>query len=248
MQQTGEAQTSRLLYVLLAIGGGLFGAHNFYADRKRMAIFQLLLTVLSCGLLAGITFLTVLFDIFCYDPQMKIFHKKRCGLALCAFLLPLFLLLGGGYALYQHDRKKHCLSNICDISFALSAYAADYQGQFPKGDNDSGLLELELRAEQLFCPVEKERRYVYLGGANQKMGRCPIFFELPGGHNKNKTYVIYASGILQELDLSDSKTIQDILTHLEKEAETEEIANFLRSKKQLWSKSKKHPLPDIARP
>ena len=66
MHSTGQVQTSRLLYILFAIGGGLFGAHNFYAARKKMALFQLLLTVLSCGLLAGITLLTVFFDIFCY--------------------------------------------------------------------------------------------------------------------------------------------------------------------------------------
>lgn len=54
MQRTG-AQKSRVLAGILGILVGMFGIHNFYLGYNGKAIAQLLLTVLSCFILSGIS-------------------------------------------------------------------------------------------------------------------------------------------------------------------------------------------------
>lgn len=54
---------SRLIYILLAIFLGGLGIHNFYAGRMGSAVAQLLITLLSCGILSLITLIWVIIDI-----------------------------------------------------------------------------------------------------------------------------------------------------------------------------------------
>lgn len=36
--------------------------------------------------------------------------------------------------------------------------------------------------------------YVYLGGANREQVECPVAFELPGNHARNRVNILYADG------------------------------------------------------
>lgn len=54
---------SRLIYILLAIFLGGLGIHNFYAGRMGSAVAQLLITLLSCGILSIITWIWAIIDI-----------------------------------------------------------------------------------------------------------------------------------------------------------------------------------------
>jgi TM2 domain-containing membrane protein YozV len=51
----GQGQTSRLVYILLAIFLGLFGIHNFYAGRYGSGIAQLLINMVLMPILGLIT-------------------------------------------------------------------------------------------------------------------------------------------------------------------------------------------------
>lgn len=242
MRETAAEKNSRLLYILLAIGGGLFGAHNFYAGRRKWAVFQLLLTVLSFGLLGGITFLTVLTDIFCFFPETGEFRKRRLFPFTAVILLLFALPALGIYALYRHEQKEQCFFNIANIGFALKQYAAEHAGKLPRGDNDSGLLELyelNIPAESMICPVTEERKYVYLGGADSSMKRCPVFFELPTGHRSGETIVLYADGELETLSLPGCETAAEVLEYLEKNAADEKSKHFLRRKRILFEENSK---------
>ena len=239
MSDAAQFQANRLLYTLLAVGGGIFGAHNFYAGRKRIALFQLLLTVLSCGLLSGITLITVLADIFCFDPAAKKFTKKWFFAAAGIFILLLALAAGGLYALHRHNLESECYRNCVSIQNALLDYALTHDGKFPAGDNDTGLLELNLSPEQLFCPVEEDRRYVYLGGADwTKIQNYPILFELPGGHFADRILVFYSHGASRYHKIPGCKTVYDVLVFLEKQATSATTKDFLHNKQKLYSPEK----------
>lgn len=54
---------SRLAYILLGIFLGSFGVHNFYAGFTNKAIVQLLISVVSCGILSWISFIWAVVDI-----------------------------------------------------------------------------------------------------------------------------------------------------------------------------------------
>ena len=54
---------SRLVYILLAIFLGAFGVHNFVIGRTTVGVVQLLLTVLSCGILSIVSWIWAIIDI-----------------------------------------------------------------------------------------------------------------------------------------------------------------------------------------
>lgn len=56
-------QKSRFIYILLAIFLGSLGIHNFYAGRMGSAVAQLLISLLSCGILSPITWIWAIIDI-----------------------------------------------------------------------------------------------------------------------------------------------------------------------------------------
>ena len=63
MSELSSAPKSRLTYILLALFLGGFGIHNFYAGYNRKGLIQLLLTVLSCGLLSLVSVIWAIVDI-----------------------------------------------------------------------------------------------------------------------------------------------------------------------------------------
>lgn len=63
MSELPSAPKSRLTYILLALFLGGFGIHNFYAGYNRKGLIQLLLTVLSCGLLSLVSVIWAIVDI-----------------------------------------------------------------------------------------------------------------------------------------------------------------------------------------
>lgn len=54
----------RDVYIILAFFLGWLGIHSFYADRTLIAVIQMLLTVLTCGLLGPAVFLRALIEMF----------------------------------------------------------------------------------------------------------------------------------------------------------------------------------------
>lgn len=54
---------SRITYIILAICLGIFGVHNFYAGYTGKAVAQLLITVLSMGILGLISWGWAIIDI-----------------------------------------------------------------------------------------------------------------------------------------------------------------------------------------
>lgn len=63
MSELSSAPKSRLTYILLALFLGGFGIHNFYAGYNRKGLIQLLLTVVSCGLLSLVSVIWAIVDI-----------------------------------------------------------------------------------------------------------------------------------------------------------------------------------------
>lgn len=63
MSELPSAPKSRLTYILLALFLGGFGIHNFYAGYNRKGLIQLLLTVVSCGILSLVSVIWAIVDI-----------------------------------------------------------------------------------------------------------------------------------------------------------------------------------------
>lgn len=63
MSELPPAPKSRLTYILLALFLGGFGIHNFYAGYNRTGLIQLLLTVVSCGILSLVSVIWAIVDI-----------------------------------------------------------------------------------------------------------------------------------------------------------------------------------------
>lgn len=58
-----NSPTPRLAYILLGVFLGEFGIHNFLAGYTQRGLAQLLITVLSCGLLAIASWIWAIIDI-----------------------------------------------------------------------------------------------------------------------------------------------------------------------------------------
>lgn len=54
---------TRLCYIVLAIFLGSFGIHNFYAGYTQKGLTQLLITVLSLGILSPVSYIWAIVDI-----------------------------------------------------------------------------------------------------------------------------------------------------------------------------------------
>lgn len=234
MKPKSEFSGNDFLYILLALGGGVFGAHSFYAGRNIRGTLQLLLTVLSCGLFLPLTIVWVLLDIVLFHPGKNTGLKiSAAALLLCA-LAGLTLLVLGTYYLYGSALEEDCRNNFWLINAALQEYAEKNNNCYPEGDNDAGLLELEgLDSENLICPVTEERTYIYLGGANTTESECPVLFELPGKHG-DTIHVLYTNSCVLEIDAEGAETAYDVLILLEKMAQTESVKNFLRKKLEIF--------------
>ncbi len=63
LNKNAAARHTRLIYIVLAIFLGALGIHNFYAGRNKQGLIQLLITVLSFGMLGIISWVWAIFDI-----------------------------------------------------------------------------------------------------------------------------------------------------------------------------------------
>lgn len=60
---TVKTGKERIAYILLGIFLGVFGAHNFYAGYNGKAIAQLLITILSFGILSFVPFIWAIIEV-----------------------------------------------------------------------------------------------------------------------------------------------------------------------------------------
>ncbi|MBR3694783.1 MAG: NINE protein [Akkermansia sp.] len=68
---TASNEKSRLAYIILAIFFGTWGVHNFYAGYNGKGLTQLLMTLLSCCILAPIVLIWCIIDICTVNQDAK---------------------------------------------------------------------------------------------------------------------------------------------------------------------------------
>ncbi len=204
---------SRVAYVLLAFFFGWAGIHNFYAKRTGEGLVQLGVTLLSCGLMLWAVELWVLIEMFTVSQDGRNVPMRGRGILTAAILLAAGALLffgAVGYPFYLRCRQEAaltgCREHLSRIGAALLLYADENGGAFPAADGIPGFEALPLaEAEVWVCPSGSEQvdfrrlsrrncSYVYLGGANREQVECPVAFELPGNHARNRVNILYADG------------------------------------------------------
>ena len=204
---------SRVAYVLLAFFFGWAGIHNFYAKRTGEGLVQLGVTLLSCGLMLWAVELWVLIEMFTVSRDGRSVPMRGRGILTAAILLAAGALLffgAVGYPFYLRCRQEAaltgCREHLSRIGAALLLYADENGGAFPAADGIPGFEALPLaEAEVWVCPSGSEQvdfrrlsrrncSYVYLGGANREQAECPVAFELPGNHARNRVNILYADG------------------------------------------------------
>ena len=204
---------SRVAYVLLAFFFGWAGIHNFYAKRTGEGLVQLGVTLLSCGLMLWAVELWVLIEMFTVSQDGRNVPMRGRGILTAAILLAAGALLffgAVGYPFYLRCRQEAvltgCREHLSRIGAALLLYADESGGAFPAADGIPGFEALPLaEAEVWVCPSGSEQvdfrrlsrrncSYVYLGGADREQAECPVAFELPGNHARNRVNILYADG------------------------------------------------------
>ncbi|WP_288513185.1 TM2 domain-containing protein [uncultured Victivallis sp.] len=204
---------SRVAYVLLAFFFGWAGIHNFYAKRTGEGLVQLGVTLLSCGLMLWAVELWVLIEMFTVSRDGRNVPMRGRGILTAAILLAAGALLffgAVGYPFYLRCRQEAaltgCREHLSRIGAALLLYADENGGAFPAADGIPGFEALPLaEAEVWVCPSGSEQvdfrrlsrrncSYVYLGGADREQAECPVAFELPGNHARNRVNILYADG------------------------------------------------------
>ena len=204
---------SRVAYVLLAFFFGWAGIHNFYAKRTGEGLVQLGVTLLSCGLMLWAVELWGLIEMFTVSQDGRNVPMRGRGILTAAILLAAGALLffgAVGYPFYLRCRQEAaltgCREHLSRIGAALLLYADENGGAFPAADGIPGFEALPLaEAEVWVCPSGSEQvdfrrlsrrncSYVYLGGANREQAECPVAFELPGNHARNRVNILYADG------------------------------------------------------
>ena len=204
---------SRVAYVLLAFFFGWAGINNFYAKRTGEGLVQLGVTLLSCGLMLWAVELWVLIEMFTVSQDGRNVPMRGRGILTAAILLAAGALLffgAVGYPFYLRCRQEAaltgCREHLSRIGAALLLYADENGGAFPAADGIPGFEALPLaEAEVWVCPSGSEQvdfrrlsrrtcSYVYLGGANREQVECPVAFELPGNHARNRVNILYADG------------------------------------------------------
>ena len=194
---------SRVAYVLLAFFFGWAGIHNFYAKRTGEGLWAVELWVL-------IEMFTVSRD--GRNVPMRGRGVLTAAILLAAGALLFFGAVGGavGYPFYLRCRQEAaltgCREHLSRIGAALLLYADENGGAFPAADGIPGFEALPLaEAEVWVCPSGSEQvdfrrlsrrncSYVYLGGADREQAECPVAFELPGNHARNRVNILYADG------------------------------------------------------
>lgn len=150
VQQQTTPPKSRTAYILLAFFLGSLGIHNFYAGRTGCGVAQLLITLLSCGTLSGISGLWALIEMFTVSRDGHGVPMQGGGVLLAVILVIVWLvlvilLLGVGMLLPALNSARgraqciSCSSNMKQIGLGLVQYAGDFDSRFPVQDNARGL-------------------------------------------------------------------------------------------------------------
>ena len=238
------------------------GIHNFYAGRTACGVVQLLITILSCGFLSWISGLWALIEMFTVSRDGYGVPMQGGGVLLAVILVIVWLILAilalGLLPALNSAREQariiSCNSNLKQIGLGLMQYAVDFDNRFPPQDNADGLELLRstgvLTDHTVYvCPsstttagsgeeplTDLNCDYVYLGGLalyHDWSKDCPVAFERPGSHSKDRINILYGDGRVNIVQLPDSVlTVTDLLEYLAGQADNLGVQAFLQ-KKQL---------------
>lgn len=154
----------------------------------------------------------------------------------------------------EQARIISCNSNLKQIGQGLMQYAVDFDNRFPPQDNADGLELLRstgvLTGHTVYvCPsstttagsgeeplTDLNCDYVYLGGLalyHDWSKDCPVAFERPGSHSKDRINILYGDGRVNTITLPDSvQTVTELLEYLADEATDPKVEKFLKTKQQ----------------
>ena len=107
------SQREKLAYILLGAFLGIFGMHNFYIGDNNKALKQLLISILSCGILIPVVFIWAIHDI-CTVAKGEIKNKlayTMLGIFFGAFGIHNF------YAGYKKKAMTQLLISVLSLSF-----------------------------------------------------------------------------------------------------------------------------------
>ena len=249
---------SRVAYVLLAFFFGWAGIHNFYAGRTGSAVAQLLMSLLSCGLLVPAVGIWVIVEMLAVSRDGRGVPMSGNGVVLAVILLvvsiPLMAILvfAAGIRLPAPNQARDrgwafaCASNLKQIGIGLAVYASEYDSWYPPQNNAAGLNLLEIPTDQAFyiCPAtdtvpangelaDIHCDYLYLGGAGRFdwVEDCPVAFERPGSHRNNFINVLYGDGrVTGSCYPASVSTPKKLLEYLERETANPKAKAFLKAK------------------
>lgn len=110
-----EQWKDRYIYTILGLFGGVFGVHNFYLGKKKIALLQILISfswilllslskTLMASVLFGLLLTWVIIEIFCvrYDPDGDLMNDEArpLRLLLAGLFLLVFILLPLLFVIY----------------------------------------------------------------------------------------------------------------------------------------------------
>ena len=241
---------------------GIFGFHNFYAGRTACGVIQLLITILSCGSLTGISGLWAVVEMFAVSRDSRKVPMQGGSVSLSVVLAVIWLALASLvvwmflaiHEAQETTRTISCASNLKDIGQSLMQYAADFDNRFPPQGNADGLELLRSTGilpwhECYVCPsstteikssdeplTDANCDYIYLGGlttCHDWARECPVIFERPGSHSKARINILYGNGKVSIVRLPDSVlTVTDLLEYLADQADNPKVKEFLRRKQR----------------
>ena len=108
---------SRFAYILLAVFTGIFGIHNFYAGYTGRAIMQLLITVLSVGCLAPLTWLWAIIEacVVKQDAKGGLLQSESTRSRLAYIVLALSFGIFGMHNFYAGNTRKAIVQILITI-------------------------------------------------------------------------------------------------------------------------------------
>ena len=126
----------------------------------------------------------------------------------------------------SNTRRTRCVSNIGEISFALSIYQGQYTGYFPDKSGDLGfkLIKSNVSDLKVFkCPKDKAKNlngnsafksdYIYLGGFKKETTPpVPIVFDKINNH-KDYCNVLFSNRELKRYEFQYS-SYEKLIDHI----------------------------------
>ncbi len=161
--------------------------------------------------------------------------------------LLLIFLLFSGIAVYWGKIKiplADCRSRLRSIAFSLVQYTADYEGEFPPGNDAKGLNILVstgflVDKEIYICPAAGRPVYCYLAGASYRWKDCPVVFEPPGTHPGNRVNIGFTDCRVEEFKLPKSvDSVKKLIVYLAEQAKEPEVREFLLKNANEFSKER----------